>query len=75
YEVVWLVFFSRYMALGVTFSDLIPREEIKNNLFYKSIASSTQKIFTDSNINLFKKPADCKGTSLAQHLAIFDKHS
>jgi len=74
FEIVWLIFFSRYISLGITdFNKLVNNNSIKGNEFYKSILTSQQKIFTDTEIKLFRKPSDCKGKRLVQHLAIFDR--
>jgi hypothetical protein len=71
---VWLVFFARYIGLGITeFNSLINNDVVKENELYKSILTSQQKIFPDSQIQLFKKPRDCKGVSLAKYLAVFDR--
>jgi hypothetical protein len=73
FELVWLVFFSRYMRLGITkFSMLIDKELLKSK-FLKSIIESEQKFFNDSKINLFRKPKDCRTTTLAKRLAVFDR--
>jgi len=72
FELIWLVFFSRYIKLGITdFSSLIKSETCKNNLFLKSILSSQQKIFNDSHITLFRKPRNSTEISLAKQLAVF----
>jgi len=73
FELVWLVFFSRYMGLGITnFSDLIDKE-VMDNEFLNSIVSSRQMFFNDSKVNLFVKPKDCKEIKLAKRLAVFDR--
>jgi retron-type reverse transcriptase len=72
FELVWLVFYSRYIGLGITnFSELISEGNLKN-LFLKSIVSSQQKIFSDSGIDLFRKPSNCKDMTLAKRLAVFE---
>jgi hypothetical protein len=78
FEVVWLIFFSRYVGLGIkNFDQLIGSNSIKENEFCKSILNSRQEIFKDSiqsdDIVLFRKPSDCKDKRLVQHLAIFDR--
>lgn len=74
FEAVWLIFFARYISLGIeSFNDLVEEESMRDNLFYKSIITSQQKFFTDSGISLFKKPKDCRRESLAQKLAIFER--
>ncbi len=74
FELVWLVFFSRYIGLGITnFSELISADNM-NNLFLKSMVTSQQKIYNDSDINLFTKPSDCKDMTLAKRLAVFERN-
>jgi len=74
FELVWLVFYSRYIGLGITnFSDLISGKNL-NNLFLKSMVTSQQKIFNDSGIVLFRKPSHCKDMTLARRLAIFERN-
>jgi len=74
FEIVWLIFFSRYISLGIKkFDELVKNNSIKENEFYTSILNSRQEIFTDTKIKLFRKPSDCKGKRLVQHLAIFDR--
>ena len=74
FELVWLVFFSRYIGLGITnYSELISENNM-NNLFLKSMVTSQQKIFNDSGIQLFIKPRDCKDMTLAKRLAVFERN-
>lgn len=73
FELVWLVFFSRYIGLGITnFSELIDKEVMKNE-FLSSIVSSKQTYFSDSKVTLFIKPKDCKDVKLVKRLAVFDR--
>jgi len=73
FELAWLVFFSRYLKLGITnFSILIDKDNLENS-FLKSVVSSEQKFFTDSKIDLFQKPKDCDDKKLAKRLAVFDR--
>lgn len=74
FEAVWLIFFSRYLSLGIeSFNELIEEMSMRENLFYKSVITSQQKIFNDSGVSLFRKPKDCRGESLAEWLAIFNR--
>ena len=74
FEIIWLVFFSRYIGLGITnFNALVNNVAVTKNEFYKSIITGQQKIFNDSGIELFRKPSKCKDATLAKHLAIFDR--
>jgi len=72
FEIIWYIFFSRYLQLGVTLSPLID-SALKGNLLLKSMIASRQKIFSDSGIKLFKKPKDCHDRKLAKQLAVFNR--
>lgn len=73
FELVWLVFFSRYIRLGITnFINLITKDNLENP-FLKSIVSSQQKFYSDSKIDLFIKPKDCCEVKLAKRLAVFER--
>jgi hypothetical protein len=73
FGLTWLVFFSRYLKLGINnFSTLISTENLKNP-FVESIIDSEQKLFNDSGINLFVKPKDCNGMTLAKRFAAFNR--
>jgi retron-type reverse transcriptase len=73
FELVWLVFYARYLSLGITnLTELISSDNLEND-FLKSMTTSQQKIFNDSGITLFRKPSECKDLSLAKRLAIFDR--
>ncbi|GAI93066.1 unnamed protein product, partial [marine sediment metagenome] len=67
FEIIWYIFFSRYLQLGATLSPLID-PALKENLLLKSMIASRQKIFLDSGIKLFKKPKDCQDKKLAKQL-------
>lgn len=73
FELVWLVFFSKYLGLGITNWTTLIDKELLSNRFLKSIVMSEQKFFNDSKINLFSKPKDCKTMTLAKRLAVFDR--
>jgi len=74
FELTWLIFFSRYMRLGIKdFKEIIKSKKLKDNQFVKSIIESTQKIFNDSLIKLFIKPKDCHGVFLSKRLAVFNR--
>lgn len=73
FELVWLVFFSKYIGLGITKWTALIDRELLDIKFLKSIVSSEQKFFNDSKINLFTKPKDCKTMTLAKRLAVFDR--
>ena len=73
FELVWLVYFNKYLGLGITkYSELISVDNLEN-LFLKSVVTSQNKLFTDSGITLFRKPSDCKDMTLAKRLAVFDR--
>lgn len=74
FELIWLVFFSRYLSLGIkNFSKLIDKELMETE-FLKSVISSEQKFFNDSKKKLFLKPKDCKTKTLSKRLAVFDRN-
>ena len=82
FEVVWLIFFSRYLGLGINqerLKDLLDKSNIEANKFYTSILNSEQKIFRDTistNIRLFKTPKHFKNDpefTLTKYLDIFDR--
>lgn len=73
FELVWLVYFNKYLGLGITkYSDLISEENLENP-FLKSVVTSQSKLFTNSGITLFRKPKDCKDKTLSKRLSIFDR--
>ena len=74
FELVWLVFFYRYLSLGRRlFSKLIDKE-LGETEFLKSVISSEQKFFNDSKQKLFLNPKDCKTKTLSKRLAVFDRN-
>ena len=74
FELNWLIFFSRYIGLGITnLTDELDKSE-KSNPFIKSIIASQQKLFNDTHVDLFRKPKDCKDVKLAERLDIFNKN-
>jgi hypothetical protein len=78
FELVWLIFFSRYMGLGISEDEidhLSCSEEVRNNDFYKSALASKQMFFknTMSRAELFKTPKSCRGSTLAKRLDIFKR--
>ncbi len=81
FEIVWLIFFSKYLGLGIQeekqFKELVKEGKVTTNLFYKSIINSDQKIFKDTNIVLFKTPKKCRNrkNTLSQYLDIFSKQT
>jgi len=50
FEIIWYIFFSRYLQLGVTLSPLID-SALKGNLLLKSMIASRQKIFSDKRLS------------------------
>ncbi|MDY0282346.1 MAG: RNA-directed DNA polymerase [Salinivirgaceae bacterium] len=76
FEVVWLIFFSRYLGLGITgFEDLVKNETINDNLYVKSMLFSKNKLFAEANINLFVAPSECRGERLVDRLDVFKKNA
>jgi hypothetical protein len=73
FELVWLVFFSRYLNLGIgVFSEIIDKELLET-WFLKSIISSKQIFFNDSKIKLFINPKKCRSKKLSKRLAVFNR--
>jgi hypothetical protein len=61
FEIVWLIFFSRYLGLGINkerINELVQDldDDLKKNQFHKSILESQQEIFRElqNDIELFK---------------------
>jgi hypothetical protein len=73
FELVWLVFFWKYLRLGNINLDFVD-EELKQNEFLKSVIKSKQNFFKESNIELFIKPKDCEKHSLFERLFIFENN-
>lgn len=75
FEVVWYIFFSKYISLGITnFKSLVLSEKVLSSPFVSCLMVGQDNLFKDSGIVLFRKPADCKGKSLASYLDIFQRH-
>lgn len=76
FEITWLVFFSRYLNLGITqFNKYTRHDAVKGNPFVSSIIQSKQAFFMDSGIVLFRRPLDCRGETLAKQIAVFRRDS
>lgn len=73
FEIIWYIFFSRYLGLGLSFSSYKDNPVLKDNLLLKSMLASNQKIFSDTDIQLFKAPKYCRGIKLAKQLAVFNR--
>jgi hypothetical protein len=75
FDVVWYIFFSRYIGLGITnFKKLVTNEKIASNTFVQCIITSQDKLYSDSGVKLYRKPSECKGVSLAYILDVFKRH-
>lgn len=75
FEIVWLIFFSRYLGLGITkFSELITKPQLLDNPYVKCMMSSQNKLYAEAGFPLFVKPADCKGTLLVDQLDVFKRN-
>lgn len=75
FDVVWYIFFSRYIGLGITnFVDLIANKKVSANTFVQCVLTSRDKLYSDSDVTLFRKPSECKGISLAHRLDVFKRH-
>jgi len=73
FEVVWYIFFSRFIKLGIRdFKSLIENEKIRGNSFYKTMHLSKQEIYKNSKIQLFTRPKEFTGKNLASLTAVFD---
>jgi hypothetical protein len=83
FEIIWLIFFSRYLGLGINkerINELVQDldADLKKNQFYKSILESKQEIFREleKGIELFKAPTHFKNNTefiLSKYLDIFDR--
>lgn len=74
FEIVWYVFFSRYMGLGITnFESLIGHETFSNNEFIETMIASRNHLYKDTGVDLFLKPSFCKSKKLAWYLDVFSK--
>ncbi len=79
FETVWLIFFSRYLKLGINqeqLNKIIENQNTKENQIFKSILNSRQEMFRDINIDLFKTPKHFQQDlefTLVKYLDIFDR--
>ncbi|WP_156901967.1 hypothetical protein [Azohydromonas australica] len=74
FEVVWLVFFSRYLSLGISdFKTMITDPELIANSFVKCFLTPQHKIYPETKISLFRKPSECKGTLLVDQFDVFQR--
>jgi hypothetical protein len=75
FEVAWLIFFSRYLGLGITnFKELITCDEILDNPFVKSVYLSQNQLYKETKLSLFKTPKECKDMKLADRLDVFKRN-
>lgn len=75
FEIAWYVFFSRYLGLGITnFGELLGSAAVRQNKFVKSLLTSQNHLFKETNIKLFRKPSACKGILLVDRLDVFQKN-
>lgn len=73
FDVVWYIFFSRYIGLGITnFKDLITNTKVVSNTFVQCMLKSQDEMYKDSGVKLYRKPSECKGYSLAKRLDVFN---
>jgi len=75
FELTWYLFYTRYLGLGITekWINSAVTKELRENPFLKSMCTSKQKIYNDTDIDLFSKPKDCRGVVLARKLAVFER--
>ena len=72
FELVWYVFFCRFVGLGIrNFQSIVSEKAVSQNQFLCSALSGRQTFFRDSNCQLFVAPRSCKELSLAEHVAAF----
>lgn len=75
FEVVWYIFFSKYIGLGITkFKSFVSNEKVLSSPFVKCLMTGKHNLYNDSGIKLYRKPSDCKGKSLAHYLDVFQRH-
>ncbi|MEQ2354227.1 RNA-directed DNA polymerase [Pseudoalteromonas piscicida] len=75
FDVVWYIFFSRYIGLGITnFNDLVTNEKVASNTFVQCTITSQDKLYSDSEVKLYRKPSECKCVNLAYRLDVFKRH-
>lgn len=73
FEVLWYIFFSRFIQLGIkNFNSLIENEKILENSFYKTMNLSKQQMYNDSKIQLFTRPRKFTGKKLVSLTNVFD---
>ena len=70
FEMTWLLFFSRFLKLGIQGKDT----DIEC-LFYNSLKNSKQKLFQNEKINLFITPTKVRENriTLAKYIDVFDR--
>jgi len=73
FEIIWYIFFSRYLRIGLSFPSFKDDPVLKDNLLLKSMLASSQKIFSDTDITLFKAPNYCHDKKLAKQLSAFNR--
>ncbi len=73
FSVTWYLFFARYLSLNLPNIGQLVSSEMRENAFVKSMISSTQKIFSDTGISLYRKPRNCRGFNLAKQCAVFNR--
>lgn len=75
FEIVWFIFFSRYLGLGITgFAELINNKSIQENPFVQCMITSQNKLYTETGQALFQKPSACKGVRLVDRLDVFQRN-
>ena len=75
FDVVWYIFFSRYIGLGIiNFKELVTNEKVTSNTFVQCIIASQDKLYSESGVKLYIKPSECKGVRLACRLDVFKHH-
>ncbi|HUD44839.1 MAG TPA: RNA-directed DNA polymerase [Patescibacteria group bacterium] len=76
YEVIWYIFFSKYMSLGLNYKEVEKslNKKVSLNPLVMSILKGKQDFFKDAlSLKLFINPKESVTESLAKTLSVFDK--
>jgi hypothetical protein len=72
FELVWLVYFSLNLNLGINCKKLIPKPLLTNE-FLNSLILNRQTFFPSTKVELFRRPSICRTHPLAKYLSVFDR--
>lgn len=73
FSIVWLVFFGKYLGLGLENLETMISPSMHDNSYVKSVLKSEQHLFRDSQIPLFSRPKDVREGCLAKRFAVFNR--